>query len=132
MQLANSLIQRLALIHNKLSLLSAKISLSTEVMEIKADLSDMMAELLLPIDPIIKAKSLDLLDRLHGKDDALYEKLLRLDYETNGAIFHDKHHTISWTVATYAKAGNPLAIEICEAFSKILQPDHCAHALANE
>lgn len=46
-------------------------------------------------------------------------------------IFLDPHHTVSYNIAIRAKAGDPLAIELCQALN-LLSPDHCAWALQNE
>lgn len=59
----------------------------------------------------------------------LYLELWLLDRAGSGILFLDPNHTISWNLATRAKAGDPIAKAFCEALNA-LSPDHCARVLA--
>ena len=61
----------------------------------------------------------------------LYQLLYEVDKAGSGIFFGDPTHTISWNIATRAKAGDPLAIAACQALN-LLSPSHCEWALSNE
>ena len=61
----------------------------------------------------------------------LYAIAYWLDRGGAAIIFADPSHTISWNIATRANAGDPVAIEMCEALD-LLSPSHCAWSLQNE
>lgn len=62
----------------------------------------------------------------HNPD--LYVELWLLDRATSGLLFRDPNHTLSWNIATRARAGDPLAIELCKALNA-LSPAHCERVL---
>lgn len=79
----------------------------------------------------VRVLDLDLLTRLQAKDPALFLKLYQLDMEIAEWVWGNGH-TISYNVALAAKNGNPIAQELCQVFSDLLQPNHCQIALQDE
>jgi len=69
-----------------------------------------------------------ILGYIEEHDPNLYIELWLIDRASDGILFGDPNHTISWHIATLAKAGNPVAQALCKAFD-LLSPDHCQHAL---
>ena len=56
-------------------------------------------------------------------------ELLLSDEFWSAVLFDDKQvHTISWHIATLAKAGNPVAQKLCQMLN-VLSTDHCQAAL---
>jgi hypothetical protein len=69
-------------------------------------------------------------DWLRQNFPTFWNTLLLEDEKLGGIIFQDpQHRTISWHIATLAKAGNPVAKLGCEILN-LYQPDHCAKVLA--
>lgn len=70
-----------------------------------------------------------LLGWIQHDDPQLYVELWLLDRATDGLLFRDPSHTLSYTIAIRAKAGDPLAKLICDELNA-LSPDHCGKTLA--
>lgn len=66
-----------------------------------------------------------------SKHENLLAELVLLDKALSGILFHDPQHTISYNIAIAARAGNPLAKELCLALN-VLSPNHCENAIKNE
>ena len=65
-----------------------------------------------------------ILGYIEDHDPNLYLELWLLDRAGSGILFGDPTHTISWNVATRAKAGDPVAKAVCDALN-LLSPNHC-------
>ena len=70
-----------------------------------------------------------LLGWIQHDDPQLYVELWLLDRATDGLLFGDPNHTLSYTIATRARAGDPLAKILCDGLNA-LSPDHCSKTLA--
>ena len=65
-------------------------------------------------------------------DPELYTSLWMIDVAMAGALFsNDGDHTISWQIATRAKAGNAVCQALCAALNA-LSPNHCQNTLDSE
>lgn len=54
----------------------------------------------------------------------LYLELWLLDRATDGILFADPQHTLSWNIAERAARGNPIAKALCDGLNA-LSPNHC-------
>ena len=72
-----------------------------------------------------------ILGYIETNDPNLFLELWLLDCAASGVLWGDPTHTVSWQIATGAKAGNPIDIAICQALN-LLSPNHCAQTLATE
>lgn len=60
----------------------------------------------------------------------VYLELWLLDRAADGVFFSDPNHTLSWSIATRAAAGNQVAKFLCDGLNA-LSPGHCKVVLTN-
>jgi len=74
---------------------------------------------------------LNIIQWLESKHPHLAEELKLLDRATDGALFGEPNHTLSYNIAKAAQGSNLAARRLCHLLT-VLSPNHCANALAAE
>jgi hypothetical protein len=74
---------------------------------------------------------MNIIEWLQRNNPQLLEELMLLDRATDGALFGEPNHTLSYNIAMAAQKGNFVAKLLCHVLN-ILSPNHCVSAIADE